>query len=121
MFKVLVADDDRQILDSIVDVFENGGYEVVGVCDGLQALALLKTHSFDMAIIDVMMPKMDGYHLAAKIHALEKKPKVVIMSSRRFEEDKVTLDHIGVSAFMQKPFSIKELLETVQRLLKLPV
>ena len=117
MAKILVADDEKQILYVILDILESAGHETVGVAGGVQAFALLEQQHFDLALVDVMMPKLDGYHLAAKIHGLPNPPTVVIITARNFEQDERTLNIVGVAAFLPKPFSNKELLEVVARLL----
>lgn len=114
--RILIADDEAEILDVMRDVLEDAGYEVTGVGDGAQALSLLKDTKFDVALIDVMMPKLDGYHLAAQIHGLPNPPKVVIVTSRNFDRDERTLRSVGVAAFLPKPFSNRDLLEVVATL-----
>jgi CheY-like chemotaxis protein len=64
-----------------------------------------------------MMPKMDGYHLSVKIHSLPNPPKVVIVTARNYESDRQALRVAGVSAFLPKPFSNRELLDVVANLL----
>lgn len=117
MAKILVADDEPSILDVIIETLEQCGHEVVGVSDGLQALNLLNSLIFDLAILDVMMPKLDGYHLATKIHGLVHPPKVMIISSRNFEDDRSLLNSIGADAFLAKPFSKKELINAIDNLI----
>lgn len=117
MGRILVADDEEHILEVMVDVLEDVGHEVVGVRDGEEAFRVLQLAEFDVALVDVMMPKMDGYHLATKIHGLEKPPKVVIVTSRNMEGDRQALYAAGVAAFLPKPFSNRDLLEVVTNLL----
>ena len=118
MGRVLVADDEEHILSVMMDILEGAGHEVTGVRDGEEALAALKTSApFDVALIDVMMPKLDGYHLAAQIHGLPDPPRIVIVTSRNFDRDEATLQTVGAAAFLPKPFSNKELIEVVTRLM----
>ncbi len=118
MARILIADDERQILEVMTDVLEAAGHEVVGVADGQEALWRLQTRDFDVALLDVMMPKLDGYHLAQSIHGLANPPKVVIVTSRDFKGDEQALVAAGADAFLPKPFSNRDLVEVVANLLK---
>lgn len=118
MGRILIADDEQQILEVMVDILESAGHEVVGVADGREAFNAIQSSGFDLAILDVMMPKLDGYHLAQAIQGLKNPPAIVIVTSRDFEGDKIALHAAGVSAFLPKPFSNKDLVEVVSKLLK---
>jgi len=118
MARILIADDELQILEVMVDVMEGAGHEVVGVSNGEEALQMLQTKEFDVALIDVMMPRLDGYHLAQKLHSFPNPPRVVIVTSRDFDGDKHALQATGVDAFLPKPFSNRDLLDVVSALSK---
>ena len=118
MGRILIADDEQHILEVMVDILESAGHEVIAVPDGHEALFHLQSSYFDIAILDVMMPKLDGYHLAQAVHGLPKPPIVVIVTSRDFDGDKHALTAAGVAAFLPKPFSNKDLIEVVAKLLK---
>ena len=120
MANILVADDEINILEVITDVLENAGHDVTPVGDGEAALAQLKKNQFDVALLDVMMPRLDGYHLSAMIHGLPRRPKIIIISARDFDADRSAIVAAGVDAFLSKPFSNKELLEAVTKLLDSP-
>ena len=117
MGRVLIADDEEQILGIMMDVLEGAGHEVMGAADGEEAYKILQKESFEVAVLDVMMPKLDGYHLATKLHGLPNPPKVVIVTSRNYDADEATLRSIGVEAFLPKPFSNRDLIEVVARLI----
>ena len=118
MSRVLVADDEEQILSVMMDVLEEAGHQVIGVKEGEEAYNRLQKERFDVALLDVMMPKMDGYHLATKIHGLPKPPRIVIVTSRNYDRDEGTIQNVGVDAFLPKPFSNRDLIEVVARLVK---
>src|SRR4051812_42636186 len=118
MGRILIADDEEHILEVMIDVLESAGHHVVGVKNGQEALFHLQSSYFDVAVLDVMMPKMDGYHLAQAVHGLANPPKVIIVTSRDFDGDKQVLMAAGVEAFLPKPFSNKDLIEAVARLLR---
>jgi CheY-like chemotaxis protein len=120
MAKILVADDEINILEAIRDILESAGHEVVSVYDGQEALEKIHAQKFDVALIDVMMPKLDGYHLATLVNGTPNKPKLIIVTARDFDADKSAIYASGVDAFLSKPFSNKELLEVVSTLLNPP-
>ena len=117
MGRILIADDEINILGVLTEVLENAGHEVVGAPDGNEALFQLQSKKFDVALLDVMMPKIDGYHLAQAIHSLPQPPKIIIMTSRDFDGDQQALVGTGALAFLSKPFSNKDVLEAVSKLL----
>ena len=118
MGRILIADDEVQILEAMVDVLEAAGHHVTGVTDGQEALWRLQSSEFDVALLDVMMPKIDGYHLAQAANGLIRPPKVVIVTSRDFDGDKQAMIAAGVNAFLPKPFANRELLEVVANMLQ---
>lgn len=118
MGRILIADDEKNILEVMMDVLESAGHQITGVGDGQEALFQLQSGQFDVAVLDVMMPKMDGYHLAHAAHSLQYPPKIIIVTARDFDNDKLTLKAIGADAFLSKPFSNKELIEVVANLLQ---
>ncbi|MCB4756154.1 MAG: response regulator [Elusimicrobia bacterium] len=117
MGRILIADDEEHILGVMTDVLESAGHEVTGVTDGEQALAMLEKKNFDVALIDVMMPKLDGYHLVTKIQGLKNPPKVAIVTARNFDTDSRIIHAVGAAAFLPKPFSKHELIDVVNKLL----
>lgn len=120
MGRILIADDEETILEVMVDILESAGHQVVGVSDGQAALEQLKSHTFDVVLADVMMPKIDGYHLAQQIYSLQNRPRIVMVTSRDFDSDKRAVQAVGADAFLQKPFANRELLEVVTRLINNP-
>jgi two-component system, OmpR family, response regulator len=118
MGRILIADDEKHILEVMVDILEAAGHQVIAVADGQEALFHLQSSYFDIAVLDVMMPKLDGYHLAQAVHGLQKPPAVVIVTSRDFDGDKQALTAAGAAAFLPKPFSNKDLIEVIAKLLK---
>lgn len=117
MGRVLVADDEAEILGVMLDVLEAAGHEVTGVKDGEEAVTAIRSHEFDVALLDVVMPKLDGYHVATHLHGLPNRPKICIVTSRNFDGDKRAVQASGVDAFLPKPFSNKDLLEVVATLI----
>lgn len=117
MGRILIADDEESILSVMMDILQDAGHEVKGVGDGAAALAELEQNQYDVALIDVMMPKMGGYHVAVKIHAMPNPPKIVIVTARSFDADHHLLTNVGVDAYLPKPFAKQDLLNVVTKLL----
>lgn len=117
MSKLLVVDDEQRIREMIrkYAVFE--GYEVEEAEDGMMAIEKCKTSDYDLIIMDVMMPNLDGFSACKEIH--KEKPIPVIMLSARGEEyDKIHGFEIGVDDYVVKPFSPKELMMRIAAILK---
>ena len=117
MGRILIADDEAKILEVMKDILEGEGHQVVAVSDGETALRWLQSDRFDVALIDVMMPRMDGYHVAAAVRALENPPKIIIVTARDYKTDKEAIHASGADAFLPKPFATKDLIEVVKNLI----
>lgn len=109
MAKLLVADDEPGIRAVIREYAEFEGYEVEEAEDGMDAVELVKRHSFDAAILDIMMPRLDGFSACKEIRKLKNIP-VLMLSARGEEYDKLFGFELGIDDYMVKPFSPKELM-----------
>lgn len=116
MKKILVVDDERNIREVIREYAEFGGYEVDEAEDGMQAVELHKKNSYDIIILDIMMPKLDGYSTCKEIRKFSKVP-IIILSARDEEYDKLFGFELGVDDYVTKPFSPKELMARVNAVL----
>jgi CheY-like chemotaxis protein len=118
MGRILIADDEAKILEVMVDVLEIAGHEVTGVADGQAAVDELKRNDYDVVLLDVMMPRLNGYQTATQIQGFPNRPAIVIVTAaRNYESDKKILENIGVDAFLPKPFSNQDLKNVVKELL----
>ena len=109
---VLVVEDDEQIRDGIEIYLKSQGYEVSKAADGIEGLAILKEKEVHLAIIDVMMPRMDGIHMVMRLRKEYDFP--VIMLSAKYEEvDKIMGLNMGADDYVTKPFQPLELLARV--------
>jgi len=106
--KVLVAEDDRHMLDGILEVLEGEGYEGIGAADGKQALALFESESPDFVCLDIMMPEMNGYDVCREIRRRDKEIPIVFLSAKSEEIDKVLGLELGADDYINKPFGVKE-------------
>lgn len=116
MAKILVVDDEIKIREIIKEYAEFEGYEVAQAEDGMQAVEMVKNQDFDIIIMDVMMPKLDGYSACKEIKKIKQIP-VIMLSARGEEYDKLFGFEIGVDDYVVKPFSPKELMARIRAVL----
>lgn len=117
--KILVAEDDTAINHLICKILEKGGYRAVSAFSGTEAELRYGMETYDMVILDLMMPGMDGESLLQKIRTDRKSEiPVLILSAKSALEDKVTLLKSGADDYMTKPFEPDELLARVYALLR---
>ncbi|MDR1247088.1 MAG: response regulator transcription factor [Clostridiales Family XIII bacterium] len=116
MYKILVVDDETKIREVIREYAEFGGYGVSEAVDGMTAVAKCKEEDFDLVIMDVMMPKLDGFSACKEIRKLKDIP-VIMLSARGEEYDKLFGFELGADDYVVKPFSPKELMARVNAVL----
>ncbi len=109
MYKILVADDEQKIRTVIREYAEFAGYEVYEASDGMEAVELCRTNSFDAAVLDIMMPRLDGFSACKEIKRFSDLP-IIMLSARGEEYDKLFGFEMGIDDYMVKPFSPKELM-----------
>ena len=117
MYKILIAEDEKAIADAVEIYLKTQGYETRKAENGAAALELLKEETFDLAIIDVMMPVMDGITLTMKIRESYEFP-IIILSAKSEDIDKITGLNIGADDYVCKPFVPMELLARVNAQLR---
>ena len=118
--KILVVDDEPNILKLISFILKNNGYEVMEAASGPECLKKAKKETPDMIVLDVMMPKMDGFEVAKKIksNATTRNVPILMLSSKAQFEDKMKGIDSGATDYITKPFDKQELIEKVQELLE---
>ena len=114
---ILTADDDPQLLRLITRNLQLEGYEVLAVSDGQQALEQIEQQSPDLVLLDVMMPRMDGFTVCHKVREFSSMP-IIIVTARGQDQDKVRGLDLGADDYLTKPFSIDELLARVRAVLR---
>ena len=117
MPRILIVDDEKMIRNVVKEYAEFEGYETKEAEDGMEAVEICRKEDFDIIVMDIMMPRLDGYSAIKEIH--KTKPIPVIMLSARGEEyDKLFGFEIGIDDYVVKPFSPKELLARIKAVLK---
>ena len=117
MKKILIVDDEKNIRNVIKEYAKFDGFETFEAEDGMQAVEMCRTQDFDLIIMDIMMPKLDGYSAVREIRKTKQIP-VIMLSARGEEYDKLFGFELGVDDYVTKPFSPKELLARIRAVMK---
>lgn len=117
MFKILVVDDEAKIREVIRTYAEFEGHTVYEASDGLEAIDMCKEQDFDIIVMDVMMPRLDGFSSYKEIKKIKDIP-VLMLSARGEEYDKLFGFEIGIDDYVVKPFSPKELMARINVIVK---
>ena len=113
MSKILVCDDDKAIVDAIEIYLSQEGYEIKKAYDGAEAIQMLEEEPFDLLVMDVMMPKLDGIRATLKIREKNNMP-IIILSAKSEDADKILGLNIGADDYVTKPFNPLELVARVK-------
>ena len=116
--RVLLVEDDQTIADFVARGLKEAGFTVLHAADGDHGLALASSDDFDVAIIDVMLPRLDGLTLIKELRRRGVKTPVLILSARHTVDDRVTGLEAGGDDYLIKPFAFTELLARVQALIR---
>jgi DNA-binding response OmpR family regulator len=116
--RLLYAEDDRNLGFITKDRLEEEGFKVTHCPDGEEALAQFKLHHFDACILDIMMPKMDGFGLAREIRKRNPEIPILFLSAKSLKEDRIAGFKTGADDYITKPFSIEELILRIQVFLR---
>ena len=117
MAKILVCDDEKEIVEAIDIYLTQEGYEVLKAYDGEEALRVLKNQKADLLILDVMMPKLDGIRATLKIREQNNMP-IIILSAKSEDADKILGLNVGADDYVTKPFNPLELVARVKSQLR---
>jgi len=114
---ILLVEDEESLMEVIRFNLEMEGYTVTGAVNGKDALNLLRKQKFDLAILDVMLPQLDGFTVCQTIRAENNRTPVLFLTAKSTSTDRVAGLKIGGDDYLTKPFNLEELLLRVQRLL----
>ncbi len=118
MKTILLVEDDINLAFVIKDNLELAGYKVIAASDGLQADTTLRSGGFDLVLLDVNLPKIDGFTLAEDFRRMNQKVPILFLTARNQKEDRLQGFKIGGDDYISKPFSIEELLLRIEVFLR---
>ncbi len=116
--KILVIEDERLLADSICELLESKGFEAEAVYDGKNGTEYAELGIYDLMILDVMMPEMDGYEVARRVRADRCGIPILMLTARSGIEDKIEGLNSGADYYLTKPFDSRELLACINALLR---
>ena len=119
MSKVLIVDDEEEAVEVLERYLTKLDYEVLSACDGQEGLRLAKQETPDLILLDLMLPKMDGYKVCAllKSDLRYKEIPIIICSGRASEQDKDLVKDVGGDAYLVKPIDLDILIQEIEKLL----
>lgn len=117
--RLLLAEDERSLSRALTAILEGNRYSVDAVFDGAEALAYLEAGHYDAAILDIMMPKMDGLTVLRRLRAAGNRVPVLLLTAKGEVEDKVLGLDSGANDYMAKPFSTPELLARIRAMTRI--
>jgi DNA-binding response OmpR family regulator len=112
-YTILIAEDDKDIANLLELYLKSNDYDVLTARDGVEAYNLIRTNDIDLAILDIMMPNMDGYELTMKIRQDYKFP-IIFLSAKNQDSDKILGLNMGADDYMTKPFNPLEIVARVK-------
>lgn len=118
MPRILYVEDDETLSFITKDHLELKGYEVIHCTDGLEALDNFKAGDFDLCVLDVMLPKMDGFTLATEIRKRDRDIPILFLTAKSMKEDRLEGLRLGGDDYITKPFSIEELILRIEVFLR---
>ncbi len=116
--RILVVEDEEAIRTGLVDVFVYHGYEVESTADGREGLRTAQTGKFDLILLDVMLPSMNGFDVCNEIRKTDRDQPIVMLTAKVTDEDIVAGLRLGADDYVAKPFSITELVLRVEAVLR---
>ena len=117
MYKILVVDDEARIRSIIKKYAEFEGHTVTEAADGMEAVHFCRNSEFDIIIMDIMMPELDGFSACREIRKISQTP-IIMLSARCEEYDKINGFELGIDDYVVKPFSPKELMLRIEAVMK---
>jgi DNA-binding response OmpR family regulator len=118
MFHILVVDDDKNTRMFLSAVLENAGYTVYTANDGIEALSLMDKLHIDLVVLDIMMPRMDGYEFTRTLRENDNNLPILMVSAKQLPEDKHKGFSVGTDDYITKPIDDEEMLDRIKALLR---
>jgi DNA-binding response OmpR family regulator len=114
MARVLIIDDEREVALGIKECLEFEGYEVMTAESGRDGLDRLMREAYDILLLDIVLPEMDGFEVLKEIRKVNKELPIIVISARASEEDRVFCLNLGADDFVNKPFSVAEMVARIR-------
>ncbi len=118
MFDILVVEDDKNVRSLVCSILKDAGYNYYAAENGLEALNVMDEHHVDLAVVDIMMPEMDGYEFTETLRSCDCELPVLMLTAKISHEDKKKGFGVGADDFLPKPFDEEELLWRIEALLR---
>jgi DNA-binding response OmpR family regulator len=115
--RILLVDDEQSVQKMLASALRKDGYEIVSAIDGREALDRLDGHAFDLVVLDLMLPRVDGFEVCRQLRASSTVP-IIMLTARVEEIDKVLGLELGADDYITKPFSIREFRSRVKAVLR---
>ena len=115
---ILIVEDEEPIRQGLVDLFVFHGFSVQAVADGRSALRLAMHERFDLILLDVMLPELDGFSVCNEIRKVSRDQPIILLTAKTSDEDIVTGLTLGADDYVAKPFSVRELVLRVESVLR---
>jgi two-component system response regulator RegX3 len=116
--KILVVEDDQALLKGLLDVLIFNGYQATGVADGAEGLSRALAEQYDLLMLDVMLPSLDGFSICRGVRKSKPAQAIIIMTAKGAEEDIVAGFKAGADDYISKPFSLRELIVRIEAILR---
>jgi DNA-binding response OmpR family regulator len=113
LFRILIVDDEERILNFLSSKLKNSGYEVTTAHNGIEALKIAHDEELDMVVLDIIMPKMDGFETLKQLRTFSMVP-VIYLSARGVDADKIKGLQLGADDYLPKPFNPDELIARIE-------
>lgn len=112
--RILVVEDDPMLREGLGDLLGGAGHEVVSAVDGAEGARLGREEAFDLVVLDLMLPKLDGIEVCQRLRTARPSLPILMLTARGAEEDKVKGLQVGADDYVTKPFGVRELLARVE-------
>lgn len=116
--RILVVEDEEAIRSGLVDVFVFHGYDVDSAATGPEGLSKALTGKFDLVLLDIMLPGMDGYEICNEIRARDREQAIIMLTARTSDEEVIQGLKLGADDYVAKPFSVQQLVLRVEAVLR---
>lgn len=116
--KLLIVEDEQAILQGLMDVFVFHGYQVDSAVDGKEGLEKALSQDYDLILLDVMLPFIDGFSICNQIREQDLQQAIIMLTAKSSEQDIITGLTLGADDYISKPFSVRELVLRVESVLK---